>query len=383
MPLAAAAPPPRGALLLLLLLSCLALRVLVNGLFFSTPALFSTEAKQTDRNGAAATTPGSAAGQVHYTPQCSISTRARFSVPWVDGWHNNFFAEVQQFAVAGLQGHGLDVNTPKWPSCYALPESDPMSCLGRISVVTFFGVNQFGGTFENLRGANHSLIIFNLEVATMRLSCFSSPSLAWRWRASPVWDYSLGNQDLMVKLGLLDADRHNAAVLQLTHYPGIVFDEKPVPPPSVANATQDIPVLFMASPVAARRKAILDQLAARGVVVRVETEVWGKEKEALIRRARVVLNVHYYNERLMESVRLFHALSVGAFVLSEDSPDTAAMALWERGVTIVPYDKVADAVVYYLGNATARHEKAAAGYELVRSLMALATLNVSFTEGGC
>lgn len=42
--------------------------------------------------------------------------------------------------------------------------------------------------------------------------------------------------------------------------------------------------------------------------------VWGEELSRLLRRAKIVLNLHYHEARILETCRVLESLSFGALV---------------------------------------------------------------------
>ena len=68
-------------------------------------------------------------------------------------------------------------------------------------------------------------------------------------------------------------------------------------------APPDIDVLFIGS-INPRRRAVLEQMHADGLRVQAAFGVYGAERDALVARARIVLNVHFYEAKVLEMVRL-------------------------------------------------------------------------------
>ena len=60
---------------------------------------------------------------------------------------------------------------------------------------------------------------------------------------------------------------------------------------------------------------ILDTLKRRGVDIHVAGyNVWGANLTLLIRRAKIVLNLHYHEARTLETCRIMESTSLGALV---------------------------------------------------------------------
>lgn len=111
----------------------------------------------------------------------------------------------------------------------------------------------------------------------------------------------------------------------------------------IAPATEDIDVLFYGI-ASARRQSILESLHERGLKVVAANGVFGAERDALIARARVVLNVHFADAGKLEVPRLLYLLANRKAVVGETSADTAACGL-QDGFLEVPYAELADACV--------------------------------------
>ena len=86
-----------------------------------------------------------------------------------------------------------------------------------------------------------------------------------------------------------------------------------------ARPGRDLDVVFVGS-VNARRARVLGQLEASGLRVATTTgPIFGADLAGLEARARVVLNVHYYQPGVFESFRVVPAVARGSIVVSEAS----------------------------------------------------------------
>lgn len=79
-------------------------------------------------------------------------------------------------------------------------------------------------------------------------------------------------------------------------------------------------VLFYGDPNNDRRKAYLKALQKR-FSVKVVSEVFGNELYRELKSAKVVVNIHYYENALLETTRIYECLSLGLNVVSEESSD--------------------------------------------------------------
>ena len=62
-------------------------------------------------------------------------------------------------------------------------------------------------------------------------------------------------------------------------------------------------------------QGILDELKAKGLSVHVaDYSAWGPALSKLLRRAKIVLNLHNYDARILETCRIMESLSYGALV---------------------------------------------------------------------
>lgn len=174
----------------------------------------------------------------------------------------------------------------------------------------------------------------------------------------PVWDYNQHNIDWLKKtLGV-------EAKMVTFGYSEIMA--------TVPQRTKDIDILFYGG-LNERRLAYLRALQALGKykVVFRGNDLWGTEKSELIARARIVLNLHYYESALFEYPRVLHLLNNGAFVISEDSRNMPEYTHLFKGLVVVPLGNVealVQASVQYLEDDKSRNVVATAGYDLIRKI---------------
>jgi hypothetical protein len=137
--------------------------------------------------------------------------------------------------------------------------------------------------------------------------------------AAEIWDYSRENIEFLAKQGL------KARHLPVGYHPSLEMIQKGVP--------KDIDILFFGS-MAERRKKILDTLSKSGANVKTLFGVYGKDRDALISRARIVINIHYYSAKIFEAIRTSYLFNNACCVVSESSEQ-------------YPYPKVAATLVNY------------------------------------
>ena len=135
------------------------------------------------------------------------------------------------------------------------------------------------------------------------------------------------------------------------------------------NDNMDIDVLFIGSSNP-RRQAIFDRLLMTIPQLKFvkRDNAFGLERADLICRAKIVLNCHYYDIKLLEIPRIVHLLSVGAFVISETSSNIDEYPLIKDGFINVDIDDIADKVKEYLSNYDKRREIAGLGHQLIQKI---------------
>ena len=170
-------------------------------------------------------------------------------------------------------------------------------------------------------------ILFNLEQITPGSSWLTAAYIKLLRRYA-VWDYSQYNIEQLGKMGITG----------ITHCP-IGFSEKlqRIEP----SHEQDIDVLFYGS-MNDRRLKILEELVNAGLKVEVLFGVYGKHRDAVIARSKIVLNIHYYPAKIFEIVRISYLLANRVCVVSEDSPADRALESVQDGIIQAPYGRLAE-----------------------------------------
>jgi SAM-dependent methyltransferase len=148
----------------------------------------------------------------------------------------------------------------------------------------------------------------------------------------PVWDYSLKNLDRLRTLIGHD---------QLQYVPvGYMPQLARIEPAPV----QDIDVLFYGTP-SERRMAVLAAIGDSGLRAIHIQSAWGAERDALIARAKVVLNTHYHDTKVFEIVRASYLLANGKAVVGECDEETAIEDDIRDAIAAAPYDRLAETCI--------------------------------------
>ncbi len=129
-----------------------------------------------------------------------------------------------------------------------------------------------------------------------------------------------------------------------------------------ASQTQDIDVLFYGS-LNQRRNFIVNALKNAGATVHVLFGVYGAERDEVIARSKIVLNVHFYDAKILEIVRVSYLLANLKAVVSECCSDTEIEKGLADSVLAVPYDALVDACQSLLRNEKERHKLETRGFQ--------------------
>jgi O-methyltransferase/8-demethyl-8-(2,3-dimethoxy-alpha-L-rhamnosyl)tetracenomycin-C 4'-O-methyltransferase len=192
-------------------------------------------------------------------------------------------------------------------------------------------------------------IIYNLEQLGSEHLSDAYYELADKYQ---IWDYSPLNIDKW-------RQRECAFIPQLVEI-GYVPELRRIPAEAAQDVEQDIDVLFYGS-VNEHRLNILKQLQDAGVKVHPVFGVYGKERDALIARSKLVLNVHFYATNLFEIVRVSYLLANSKAVVSEMSPDIGEM---QNAVAAFEYDALVEGCLDLLRNEEKRKALERRGFEI-------------------
>jgi SAM-dependent methyltransferase len=202
-------------------------------------------------------------------------------------------------------------------------------------------------------------ILYNLEQIEPG-SPWLTPALLELFRRHQVWDYSQRNAARYPELGLPPP-----RVVPIGYVPQLT---------RIAQAPQeDIDVLFYGS-INPRRQAVLDALQARGLRVEAVFGVYGEARDRLIARSKVVLNLHYFEAKVFEVVRVSYLLANRRCVVSERGADPAEEREFEAAVAFAPYHGLVEACLQLASAPVERARRAALGFDLVSRRDAAAIL---------
>ena len=194
-------------------------------------------------------------------------------------------------------------------------------------------------------------ILYNLEQIDVG-SPWLKPELIALFKRSRVWDYSRRNAKALSELGV-KVER----VVPVGYAPELT---------RIQHAPKkDIDILFFGS-MNERRKAILDGFVNAGVALVGVFGAYGGKRDALIARAKVVLNVHYYEAKVLEIVRLQYLLANQVTVLSEHGADPSEDEELSDAVSFAPYDRLVAQGLRLLSSPQEREVLAKNGFDAIR-----------------
>ena len=217
--------------------------------------------------------------------------------------HTAAVAELEETVVSGLRRLGYDAHLVS-----DVPEA--VSCIIAIGL---------GAAAARLPT---TAIIYNTEHTSL-ISTWP-PERREVLRRYEIWDYSRDNAER-----LADMLKKEVKYVPLGFVPELARIGK--------GGAKDIDVLFYGSHHP-RRATILEALRAAGLSVHHEFGVYGAERDALISRARLVLNIHFYEPGAFEAVRVCYLMANSKAIVTECNPGEFLDADLADGLVAVPYD---------------------------------------------
>jgi hypothetical protein len=186
-----------------------------------------------------------------------------------------------------------------------------------------------------------STIVVNTEQVYADSTAWNATILEWA-RRFETWDYSERNLGKLREIGAV-----SPRLLRIGFHPALARIGKP--------ASQDIDVLFYGS-MGERRRAVIDALRASGLDVTAVFGVYGPERDRLIARAKVVLNVHHYRSQIFEIVRVFYLMTNSKAVVCEVGEGTSMDPGYRDGIFPSPYEGLPEACIRLVGDDALRTE---------------------------
>lgn len=156
------------------------------------------------------------------------------------------------------------------------------------------------------------------------------PSDIYEWAKNfETWDYSDKNIEKFSERGI-----HGVKKLELGYQKELNR--------IISSDPQDIDVLFYGTH-GARREKIINDLRAEGLNVKAVFGMYGKERDDLVARSKVILNFHHYNSHIFEVVRVFYLLTNAKAVVGEVSESTSIDQIFLDCIKATPYEGLVSA----------------------------------------
>ncbi len=210
-------------------------------------------------------------------------------------------------------------------------------------------------------------ILYNLEQIRDN-HVWLNPDFVNILRRHAVWDYSADNARALADLGVrVERLLPIGYTDQLTRIP--------------RAREQDIDVLFIGS-ANDRRNAAMDSMRRAGLNAVQVFGLFGAERDALIARAKILLNTHFFDAKVLEVVRISYYLANRCVVLSERGANAADDAAFEAGVAFADYGDLTRRAIELCGDAPERERLAEAGLELMRGRRIEPLLAAALGEAG-
>jgi O-methyltransferase/8-demethyl-8-(2,3-dimethoxy-alpha-L-rhamnosyl)tetracenomycin-C 4'-O-methyltransferase len=204
-------------------------------------------------------------------------------------------------------------------------------------------------TEQEIESLPASAIVYNLEqLGSPNLPSWY-PALGSRVR---IWDYSPLHLDLWRESWKQAPHREAPALVEV----GFAPELRRIPSISAPK----IDVLFYGS-VNERRRRILAGLEAAGLKVHAAFGVYGRERDALIAHSKVVLNLHAYESKVFEIVRVSYLLANAKAVVTEDAPDLGGL---RDAVAVFPEEELIAGCVALVKDDAARRGLEARGFRI-------------------
>jgi hypothetical protein len=174
-------------------------------------------------------------------------------------------------------------------------------------------------------------IIFNFEQLGSDSVLINAQYLSWL-KDKLVFDYHSKNIE---RLKEINGEQQQAFEIPLTTASALnYYPESP--------HSDEIDVLFFGG-MSARRIALVERLKASGLRVEVVVGAYGRELTPAIKRAKIILHVHFYETALFPFMRFMQAIPCHIPILCERSVMSANSDWQASGITFADYDDLVEA----------------------------------------
>lgn len=212
------------------------------------------------------------------------------------------------------------------------------------------GMNDYSEEFIPI-----NYIVVQLEQTNVKNSqWFNNLYIQYLQNAKEIWEYSLVNYKNLVEIYRLPKEKIKYMPIMPIMTPNFkeefekIYDFMPTPT-SDADDVSDI--LFIGS-LNERRQNIINNIKRKfpQFIVRIETNIWGKEKIQVIIKSRMILNLHYYDDKsssILETVRLSEIIQYLRMFIPISTPNPIILS--ERSCDLV-LDRLYEPFVSFFNN---------------------------------
>lgn len=173
--------------------------------------------------------------------------------------------------------------------------------------------------------------IYQLEQATSHL-WWTDKYFEMLKNCSGVLDYSLYNLKFLESKGIGFPNTYYVPI-------GATSNFRSLPP-----AQKEFDFIFYGSMKAERRQTMLAELG-KFFKIAVVNELYGNNLYSVLRKARGILNIHYYEPSVFETTRISECVSLGLPVLSESAEDSELYPEFGDVIRFFKEGSVEDAIV--------------------------------------
>ena len=165
-------------------------------------------------------------------------------------------------------------------------------------------------------------------------------------KAKFIWDYSIENiKYIQEKYNIKNIDYIPLKYSLANNY----YQKK-------KNIKKDIDILFLGS-LNDRRKSILDKLKLKFNVYIGNLNLWDEKRNEILFRSKIVLNINFYENGILELARLSYLLSNRAFIISENGFNKELSKKMSDFMILTNYNNIIDTVNNCLNNYEVYHKK--------------------------
>lgn len=169
-------------------------------------------------------------------------------------------------------------------------------------------------------------------------------------RAMCVWDFSPRNCEYFQEKGIVCFNVRTRVPM------GIFFPGSSSMRKHFSSRVKDIDVLFYGAPCPRRENLEKEFKRTNLRVVFRFNDLFQDEREDLISRSKVVLNIHYWPSASLETHRVEYLCSRGKCVISERSSDSELDSEYSGSVAFAHFSRIVNIAQYYATNDQERED---------------------------